>query len=59
MTHQIPFVPAALLVAGALPGAQLGSVLSHRTSPRWLRTALAVVVGLAALRIAIDVLAHV
>ncbi len=58
VTGQIPFLPAALLAAGAVPGAQLGSVLSHRTSPRGLRVALAVVVCLAALRIAADVLAH-
>jgi uncharacterized membrane protein YfcA len=56
-TGQIAFLPAACLVAGALPGAQVGSVLSQRISPGWLRTALAVVVGLAALRIAADVLA--
>jgi uncharacterized membrane protein YfcA len=58
VTGQIPLIPAAFLVAGALPGAQVGSVLSQRTSARWLRTALALVIGLAALRIATDVLGH-
>lgn len=56
-TGQVPPVPAVLIVIGALPGAQVGSVLSQRTKPRWLRTVLAVVIGLAALRIAADVLA--
>jgi uncharacterized membrane protein YfcA len=54
-TGQIPLLPAAFLVAGALPGAHLGSVLSQRTSPRWLRNALALVIGLAALGIVSDV----
>lgn len=55
-TGQIPLLPAAILVAGALPGAQVGSVLSRRTSPAWLRVVLAVVIGLSALGIAVDVL---
>jgi len=58
-TGQIPLLLAAVLLAGALPGAQLGSVLSQRTSPRRLRIALAVVIGLSALGIAKDALAHV
>jgi len=58
-TGQIPFLLAACLVAGALPGAQVGSILSQRTRPNWLRIGLAVVVGLSALGIAIDVLAEV
>lgn len=56
-TGQVPFVPAVVLVAGALPGAQLGSVLSKRTRPQWLRFTLAIVVALAALRIGADALA--
>ncbi len=56
-TGQVPLLLAAVLVAGALPGAQLGSVLSQRSSPTFLRIALAVVIGLAALRIAADVVA--
>jgi len=57
-TGQIPFVPAVFLVAGAFPGAQVGSVFSHRTNPRWMRTALAAVVGAAAFGIGVDVLAN-
>ncbi len=56
-TGQIPFFPAAMLAVGALPGAQLGSVLSKRTRPGWLRFTLAIVVALAALRIGADALA--
>lgn len=55
-TGQVPLVPAAVLVTGALPGAQFGSVLSKRTQPRWLRFTLAVVVALAAIRIGADAL---
>jgi len=57
-TGQVPLLLAAVLVAGALPGAWLGSLLSQRSSPKFLRTALAVVIGLAALRIAADVVAR-
>ncbi len=55
-TGQILLLPATCLVLGALPGAQLGSALSKRSDPRHLRTALAVVIALAALRIAADAL---
>lgn len=53
-TGKVPFVPAAILVAGALPGAQLGSALSNCTRPAWLRFQAAIVVVLAALRIGAD-----
>jgi hypothetical protein len=55
-TGQVPLLPAALLVLAAVPGAQVGSVLSHHTSPRWLRTTLAFVIGLAAAGMIVDVL---
>jgi uncharacterized protein len=57
-TGQIPLLPAAILIAGALPGAQVGSMLSRRTRPVWLRKVLAVVVALAALKIGTDVLSN-
>lgn len=56
-TGQVPLLPAVLLVLAAVPGAQLGSILSHRTSPRWLRTTLAVVIALAAVGMIADVVA--
>jgi uncharacterized membrane protein YfcA len=56
VTGQIPFLLAAMLVVGAFPGAQIGSVLSQRTRPQWLRTALAVVIGLAAMTVVLDVI---
>ncbi len=55
-TGQVPFLPAVLLVLAAIPGAQIGSVLSHRTSPRWLRTTLAVVIAFAAVGMIADVI---
>jgi hypothetical protein len=55
-TGQVPLLPAALLALAAVPGAQVGSVLSHHTSPRWLRTTLAFVIGLAAAGMIVDVL---
>jgi hypothetical protein len=54
-TGQVPLLPAVLLVFAAVPGAQIGSALSHRTSPRWLRTTLAVVIALAAAGMIADV----
>ncbi|MBI5508252.1 MAG: sulfite exporter TauE/SafE family protein [Deltaproteobacteria bacterium] len=54
-THQIPFLLAACLVLGAVPGAQLGGLLSHKVKAAWLRRGLAVVVAVAALRILADV----
>lgn len=53
-THQIPGLLAVFLVAGALPGAQLGSVLSVKTHPRWLRRALALIIVMTAIGITAD-----
>jgi len=50
-TGQIALWPAVALVLGAVPGALLGSHLSKRTRPRFLRYGLAAVVGLTTLRI--------
>lgn len=55
-TGQVAVGPAALVALGALPGATLGAAGSFRTPPRWLRRALAVVVGAAAIRVAADAL---
>lgn len=55
-TGQVAVGPAALVALGALPGATLGAACSFRTPPRWLRRALAVVVGAAAIRVAADAL---
>jgi uncharacterized membrane protein YfcA len=55
-TGQVPFIPAVLIVLAAIPGAQIGSVLSHRTSSRWLRITLAVVIALAAAGMIADVM---
>jgi uncharacterized membrane protein YfcA len=56
VTGQMPLLPAAAVVAGAIPGAQLGGMLSRRTTPGRLRLALAVMVMLAAVKMGIDVL---
>jgi uncharacterized membrane protein YfcA len=53
-TGQVPLLPAATLVIGAVAGAYLGSVLSLRTHPAWLRRGLAVVVALMAVGIGGD-----
>lgn len=55
-TGQVPVLPAALIVLAAVPGAQIGGILSQRTSPRWLRTALAVVIAMAAAGMIADVM---
>jgi len=51
---QVPLLPAAFLVVGAFLGARIGSALSVRTRPVWLRRALAVVVAIAAVGISVD-----
>jgi uncharacterized membrane protein YfcA len=56
-TGQVPLLLALALVAGAIPAAQLGSILSFRTPPRWLRYLLAALVLLAAVKMTSDVLA--
>jgi len=56
-TGQVPGILAVFLILGALPGAQIGSVLSHRTSPKLLRAALALVVAAAAVTMAFDAFA--
>ena len=53
-TGQIPLVPAAAVVVGAVVGVQIGSALSQKTKPAWLRRVLAVIVALAAIGIGAD-----
>lgn len=55
-TAQVPLLAAGTLALGTLPGAQVGSVLSHRVPARGLRVALGVAVGLSALVLAADAL---
>ena len=54
-TGQVLLLPALFLVAGAVPGAQLGARLSQRARPAWLRRGLTAVVILMALGICMDV----
>ncbi len=55
-TAQVPLLAASMLALGTAPGAQLGSVLSHRTPARGLRAGLGVVVGLSAVMLLADAL---
>ena len=55
-TAQVPLLLAAALAGGAMPGAQLGAWIGRRVQPQKLRYILAVVVGLAALKIWWDVI---
>jgi uncharacterized membrane protein YfcA len=55
-TGQVPFIAAAAVVAGSLPGASLGAHLSRRAPVGVLRVILGAVIALAALRVWIDVL---
>jgi uncharacterized membrane protein YfcA len=58
-TGQVPLVPALAVVAGALPGAQIGSHFSAKLPGRWLKIALAAVVVVSALRVWWDLLMRV
>ena len=53
---QVPFELALVMVAGSVPSAYLGAIVSRRLRPRLLRYALAAVVEVAAVRIWVDVL---
>ena len=55
-TAQVPFELALVMVAGSVPSAYLGAIVSRRLRPRLLRYALAGVVAVAAVRIWVDVL---
>lgn len=56
VTGQIPWAPAVLVVVGAMPGAQLGALVSRRLSGERLRRVLLAVVALTALRVWWDLL---
>ena len=56
VTGQIPLSPAAVVAAGALPGAQLGAAASRRLSGVALKRALLVVIVLTGLKVWSDVL---
>ncbi len=56
VTAQIPLAPTLAVVAGAIPGAQLGAAVSRRMPPLGLRVALFVLVVLTAVRVWADVL---
>ena len=55
-TGQVPFIAAAVVVAGSVPGARIGAHLSRRAPVRLLRWVLGAVIAFAALRVWIDVL---
>ena len=50
-TDQIPYLMSAVLVAGVLIGAQVGSVMSQRTPRRLLRGVLSVLIAVTAIKI--------
>lgn len=58
VTAQIPFGPAAVLVLGAVPGAQLGEWASRRFGIQTLRGLLTTLTAAVAFRIWIDVVAR-
>jgi len=54
----VPLVAAAAVVAGSLPGARLGALVSLRAPVGVLRAVLWALILLAALRVWADVLFH-
>ena len=58
VTAQIPLAPTLAVVAGAIPGAQLGAAVSQRMPPLWLRVALFVLVALIAVMVWSDLLSR-
>ena len=55
-TSQVPLLLAVALVGGAIPGAQLGALVSRRMRPRVLRYLLVAIIIAASARIWVDVL---
>lgn len=58
VTGQVPWAPALLVALGALPGAQLGALVSQRLAEAHLKTALLVVILVTAARVWWDVLSR-
>ena len=56
VTGQVPLAPSLAVVLGAVPGAQLGAVLSRRLSPAGLKRVLFIVVMGSAVRVWWDLL---
>ncbi|MEW6326497.1 MAG: sulfite exporter TauE/SafE family protein [Thermodesulfobacteriota bacterium] len=55
-TGQVPYLPTAAVVLGAIPGARWGGQFSHRVPVVLLRRFLAFIIGFAAIRMIYDVL---
>lgn len=55
-TSQVPYLPTAAVVLGAIPGACMGGHFSHKVPVALLRRVLAFIIGFAALRMIYDVL---
>lgn len=58
VTGQVPLGPALVVALGAVPGAQLGAMVSRRVPPLGLRIALGLVILATAVRIWWDLLAR-
>lgn len=55
-TGQVPYLPTAAVVLGAIPGVRMGGHFSHKVPVALLRRVLAFIIGFAALRMIYDVL---
>jgi len=55
-TSQVPYLPTAAVVLGAIPGACMGGHFSHKVPVALLRRVLAFIIGFAAIRMIYDVL---
>jgi uncharacterized membrane protein YfcA len=54
-TAQVPFLMTAVMLAGAIPMARVGGMVSKRTDTRYLRWLLALIISAAALKIWMDI----
>lgn len=55
-TGQVPFLMAAALLLGAIPAAQLGSIVGKKTKTQYLRWLLAAIIICTAVKIWVDIL---
>ncbi|MDO8589017.1 MAG: sulfite exporter TauE/SafE family protein [Armatimonadota bacterium] len=55
-TNQMPWLAATAMVAGAVPGARIGALLSRRVRTPYLRLALSILIAITAIRMSWEVI---
>jgi len=56
LTHQVPWLPALAMLAGAVPSARIGGMVGRKTNTRVLKWILALIIIASAVRIIVDII---